>query len=102
MSDKTNCMTREEINLLLYFETRAVDYNGRVDTRHMKGTDFDIAEKWSESGFVSFGRIAAADCEGSIQHWCRLSSDAYECAASARRERAERSFGNKFYRIETE
>ena len=32
-------MTKNERSLLLYFETRAVDYGGRIDTKMMKKTE---------------------------------------------------------------
>jgi len=43
-----NKMTKNERSLLLYLETRAVDYGGIVDTRHMNQDDMEIAKEWNK------------------------------------------------------
>jgi len=37
--------TRTELSLLIYLETRSVDYGGLVDISHMNSVDMDIAKK---------------------------------------------------------
>jgi hypothetical protein len=88
-----NDMSKCEKSLLLYLETRAVDHGGLVCTQHMNSEDMATAKRWSESGFVRFGRLAA-DClpgrHGGSTHWCELSDDAWTLAHSERRERYTR------------
>ena len=50
-------MSKEELSLLLFLETEAVDYGGRVDTKHLKNNDVDILKQWNKEDFISFGRI---------------------------------------------
>ncbi len=50
-------MSKDERSLLLFLETRAVDYGGRVNAKHMNADDFKIAEQWTKEGFICFGRI---------------------------------------------
>ena len=50
-------LTRDEISLLLYLETRAVDNSGKVGIRHMNADDFTIAQDWHNEGFVQFGEL---------------------------------------------
>lgn len=40
-----NDLTKQELSLLLFLETRAVDYGGRVDTRHMNMDDMTTANR---------------------------------------------------------
>ncbi len=84
-------MNRDELNLLLYFETAAVDYGGKLDLRRMNEDDFAIAKRWNDSEYVRFGRIAAHDIQKFSQtvfsHWCVLSNDAWIAAHVERRAR---------------
>ena len=68
--------TRNEKNLLLYFETQAVDYGGTLESVRMNADDFAIAKRWNEAGFVHFGRIAFHDIKRhngvARDHWCVL------------------------------
>lgn len=88
-------MTRDERSLLLFLETRAVDYGGRVDGRHMNGEDFEIAKRWNEQGFVFFGRIVARHCNTQGGNWCKLSASAWTLAQAERLNRAERMWLKK-------
>ena len=92
-------MTKDEKSLLLYLETRAVDHSGRVETVHMNATDTEIATRWSDTGFIKFGRIASDSLSGrsSSTHWCLLSEGAWEKAAQLRRARAERTWEKRNY-----
>ncbi len=92
-------MTSDERNLLLYFETCAVDYGGKVDNRHMNKEDMYIAEEWDKEGFVKFGRIKFRSIIRNISplkrsrkntHWCELSDEAWNIAHAERRARCKR------------
>lgn len=90
-----NKMSKDERSLLLFLETRAVDYGGKIDARMMNQDDFDIAEKWNENGFIGFGRIVFRNIKGSETHWCRLSDEAWKLAHQERRNRWERMWLKK-------
>lgn len=83
-------MTKDEKSLLLFFETRAVDYGGRVNTQHMNEGDMKIAEGWNKSGFINFGRIVARHCNNSGTHWCKFSDEAWKLAHQERKNRHDR------------
>jgi len=89
-------MTSDEKRLLLYLETRAVDYGGKVDAQHMNKEDFDIVQKWNEEGFVKFGRIkfhsitkgkGRTSC---VSYWCELSDEAWKLVHLERRAKCKR------------
>jgi hypothetical protein len=84
-------MSKDELSLLLYLETRAVDYGGRVDTRRIKDEDFVTAKHWDKDGFIIFkrrnGRVVTRD--GS-SHQVTLSDEAWTLAHAERRTRCER------------
>lgn len=86
--------TRNEKNLLLYFETQAVDYGGTLESVRMNADDFAIAKRWNDAAFVRFGRIASHDIKkhGGVtrDYWCVLSEDAWKLAHAERRDRCER------------
>ena len=86
--------TNTEKSLLLYFETQAVDYGGKLESVRMNADDFAIAKRWNEAGFVQFGRIAFHDIKKNAgvarDHWCVLSDEAWKLAHAERRARCER------------
>jgi len=86
--------TRDEKNLLLYFETQAVDYGGTLESVRMNADDFALAKRWREAGFVQFGRIAFNDIKRhsgvARDHWVVLSEEAWALAHAERRARCER------------
>lgn len=85
---KLDDMDRDEKSLLLYLETRAVDYGGRVDTLHMNREDMAIAKRWNKDGFLKFGRIKFHDItRKGTTHWCELSEEAWDLAHQERRAR---------------
>ncbi len=95
-------LTREEKNLLIYFETCCVDQYGKVSRYCMNQEDFQIAKKWNENGFVKFGRIISKDIKNDLTNWCELSEQAWLAAHSARKERAIRmmqSNSGKFEKV---
>lgn len=85
-------MSRAELNLLLYVETRAVDHCGRLDFVHLNEDDFEILRGWTASGYVESGRIAS-DFGGGT--WVRLSEKAWTDVAAERKTRADRLWKGK-------
>lgn len=86
-------MTSSERSLLLYVETRAVDYRGLLNGIHMNADDLETLKRWDESGFVRFGRLKLEDVNinrPSEHYWCDLSDDAWELAHQERKARAGR------------
>lgn len=73
--------TRNELSLLLYFETCAVDTGGKVESCRMNDDDRKLAHAWREQGFIQYGRIAFHDIKGSglvhRDHWVVLSTLAW-------------------------
>jgi hypothetical protein len=94
MTTDTIELTRNELSLLLYFETQATDYGGTLESCRMNADDMQIARRWNETGFVQFGRIAFNDIKehgGTHRtHWCVLSDAAWVRAHAERRARCER------------
>ena len=88
-------MTREEKSLLLYLETQAVDYGGKIQSVRMNADDHTIATRWKDVGFIQFGRIAFKDIDNSTgnyprTHWVVLSEEAWRLAHEERRVRCQR------------
>ena len=86
-----NDMSRDERSLLLYFETCAVDFSGRVDLQRVNEDDMQIAECWNDNGFISFGRIVYKDHNSQGNHWVELTDGAWSLAHEERRARHERN-----------
>lgn len=87
-------MTKDEISLLLYLETRAVDHCGYVRPAQMNATDFEIATRWNQEGFLVYKRATRRDAEGDVKeltYAVRLNDKSWEEASRQRRLRAERS-----------
>jgi len=87
--EKLKNMTSDERSLLLYFETRMVDYGGLIDVKHMNNVDRDIADKWNEEGFIKSGRIKAHSII-IFGHWCEFSEEAWKLAHLERRAKCKR------------
>lgn len=87
-------MTKDEKNLLLYFESCLVDHNGYVCGARINEDDIKIAEKWKEEKFISFGRIPFHEIKHNTQfpntNWVRFTEDAWVIAHQLRKERSER------------
>jgi hypothetical protein len=79
-----------ERSLLLYLETCAVDYGGRVDARRINEDDFTMAKKWHKEGFIEFGRIVARCINRQGSQFVKLSEGAWSLAHQERRARAMR------------
>ena len=88
-------MTKDERSLLLFLETRAVDYGGRVNLVHMNKEDMEIAEKWNKEVFIEFGRIVARNINSDGSSWCKLSEEAFKLAHKERKARAKRMWQNR-------
>lgn len=91
-------MTKDERNLLLYIETRAVDYGGSLDNRHLNEGDMKILERWKEEGFIDFGRIAFKTtpefCK-TFTLWATLTEEAWKEAWTERIARFTRVYENR-------
>jgi hypothetical protein len=103
----TQQMTKDERSLLMYLETRAVDFSGRVDMRMMNAPDIEIARRWADEGFLAFGRLPGRYLADTSRHptdmstyFVRLSSEAWETVAQLRRERAQRSTAQFWARMD--
>lgn len=87
-------MNKNELSLLLYFESSAVEYGGKVDVRRMNEGDMAIVKRWNAEEYIRFGRIAAHDIQkfpsNLFSHWCVLSGRAWIAAHRGRRERSRR------------
>jgi hypothetical protein len=103
---KTNEMTKEEKSLLLFLETQAVDYWGKVDIRHMNEDDMNIAERWNKEGFIKFGRICFKDRKPAggrnSTHWVILSEKAMNAAHDERKARAVRTWNKRDWKTTEE
>lgn len=72
-----------------FFETCAVDYGGRVDSRRMNKSDFAIIDQWKKDGYVLFGRIYSKDIPDR-SHWVEFSNLAWNDAHAERKARFKR------------
>lgn len=87
-------MTKDELSLLLYFETLAVDHRGVVDPARINADDIAIAQRWDKTGFCAFKRFTDRHVKtGAIKaltHLVTLSGEAWVAAHTERRARAQR------------
>jgi hypothetical protein len=92
-------MTKDERSLLLYLETRMVDYDGIIDPRMMNEPDFEIAKRWDREGFIKFGRLKMREIKfldekfrnaKTRTHAVRFTTKAWEAAHRERRARSAR------------
>lgn len=91
-------MTRNERSLLLYLESRAVDFGGKVDSLKMNAEDHETAEKWASAGFVGYGRFYSKDVKMSCSYWVELSEEAWKLAHEERKARAARGLERREWR----
>lgn len=84
-------LTKDERSLLMYLETRAVDWGGIVDGRRMNAVDNRIARRWNDTCFVRFGRLPAKGSSPDRSHWVVLSAKAMDAAGKLRAEKATRT-----------
>lgn len=95
-------LTRQALSLLLFLETRAVDYGGRVNGRHMNEQDFALAKKMASDGLIGFGRIVARDCNRDGAHWVTLTPEAWEAVHGERKARAARMWESRRFQLTSE
>ncbi len=95
MSKELSQMSKDEKSLILFFETAAVDYGGKLNTAHMNADDMKIAKEWTNEGFVAFSRIASKFLDGVKTHSVVLSDDAWRIAHEERKERFNRLYSKK-------
>ena len=88
-------LTKEERSLLLYLETRAVDYGGTVDARHMNQDDFDTLDVWKKKKLVDFGRLASECRTPTRQYWVTFTDEAWALAHQERRARNTRLYSKR-------
>ena len=95
-----------EARLLLYCETCAVDYDGRMDARHLNGADRTILVGWREDGFIESGRVASEYISPALRspraQWCHLSEEAWQEAHRQRRLRGQRTWALRQWRSTAE
>jgi hypothetical protein len=90
-------MNKTERSLLLYVETCAVDYGGRMNAERINTEDREILDRWKKAGFINYGRIIAADINSNGSLWVQLSDNAWELAHEERRARASRMWAKRRY-----
>lgn len=98
-------MNNDQISLLLYLETRAVDYDGKVAMEKMNKEDLEQAKAWNESKFIGFGRICLKDIDKrqlSSSSWIELSEEAWTMAHTQRKLRADRGMASRSWRKTSE
>lgn len=95
-------LTRDELSLLLFLETCAVDRTGKIEDRRMNDDDREIAKRWHKEGFINYGRICAANLTPEGSHWCHLSDEAWRLAGEARKARADRTWSKRTWQTTDE
>lgn len=90
-------LSKNEKSLLMYLESRLVDHYGRVDMQRVNEDERKIIEKWSDGGFIKFGRIALKDAKRDGACWVQFTDQAWTVAHFARREMADRLWEHRGY-----
>ena len=94
---KLSDLSKVERSLLLYLESRAVDYSGRVNAVQMNAEERAILARWADDGHIMYGRIVAKDHNDQGMEWVRLSPDFILLAQEERRERIARTWKTRYY-----
>lgn len=87
----------ERDSLILYLESRAVDYGGRVNHEHLNVSDLAIIREWVDGGYIEYGRIASEDVSVNGSMWVKLGDRARGVVATKRKEMAERRWETRTY-----
>ena len=95
-------MTKNQLSLLLYLETRLVDHSGRVDSEQMNDKEIRQADRWNNNGLIGFGRIASEDCSKYGSLWVTFSDEAWKLAHTERRARAAQLAEKRTYQTTAE
>ena len=85
---------RDKKSLLLYLETRCVDYSGLLDDRQMNDADWANLNRWSNKKFIE-QRIRRDYLKRGLNHIVELSDEAWTIAHLLRRDRAEQDGTHK-------
>ncbi|MDW5419120.1 hypothetical protein R6242_21335 [Iodobacter sp. CM08] len=85
-------LTKTDKSILLYMETRIVDFGGFLDGNKMNQADLESAHFFKTSGVIEFGRIPAKLLEAAkpSTYWVTFTNEAWELAHALRRERSLR------------
>jgi hypothetical protein len=94
---KLSEMTKDQVSLLVYLETCAVDQGGRVAMAHLNSADLKQAQEWAKAKFIDFGRLASECVSSRSSHWVKLSDDAWRVAHEGRRARFERLYASRIW-----
>lgn len=94
--------TRDQKSLILFLETRVVDYAGRIQMAHMSADDTAQAEVWAKAGFIGFGRIACQDINRGGTHWVAFTDEAWDAAHRERRAKGKRMHQKRSYQTTQE
>ena len=91
---------RDHNSTLLYIETRAVDYSGKLDPRHLRGGD-QYPTRLKDAllaGHTDFHCIDDFEAEGLMENIgtginpvCKLTTKGWETVSNLRRAKAERT-----------
>lgn len=96
-------MTRNELSLLLYCESRAVNHGGTLDAARLNNDEFEILRRWVDRGFIRYGRIKMADHAAvKASLWCELTDAAWQAAHAERRQRASRMWEKRRWKKTSE
>jgi hypothetical protein len=76
--------TRRELSTLVYVETRAVDYRGIIDHRHVNDDDIKHLDALEEHGLL-------VNKGTGVNRWYCLTDEGWRVAGLERRRRAELS-----------
>lgn len=89
-------MTKDQMSLLLYLETRCVDHSGVIPPRGINDAERQQIDQWASSGFLQFYRVRSADlvrAGGGIA--VVLSAEAIATAHAERIARAARMWAQR-------
>lgn len=89
--------TRDELSLLLYLESCAVDFACAIDSRKMNAEDEAILTEWCEIGFAASGRVSSEFLTARLQRWAKLSDEGMALAQTARLERAKNGWAKRHW-----
>ncbi len=94
--------TRDQKSLILFLETRVVDYAGRVRIAHMSPDDSIQAKVWAKAGFIGFGRIVHQDINRDGTHWVTFTDEAWDAAHRERQAKGKRTRQKRSYQTTQE
>lgn len=99
---KLSELSKDERSLLIYLEAHAVDFGGKVASRHMNKEDFEITKQWNNKAFIAFGRIGLDYITAGFTNWVILSPLAWELAHQERKNRFKRIYSKRTWKKTSE